>query len=79
HERHRELRAALGAAVRSLAPAAQPALRGLMVWAALACAHSRRAAQRLPAAPAASDHQTPLDGWRAWRAARRADAGRLTL
>jgi phytoene synthase len=78
-ERHQELRAALGAAVRSLTPAVQPALRGLLVWAALACAHSRRAAQRLPAAPAGSDHHSPLDAWRAWRAARRADAGRLAL
>jgi 15-cis-phytoene synthase len=77
--RHLELRAALAAAVRAVAPGAQAALRGLMVWAAIASVRSRRTERRLPSAPAAGDHHAPLDGLRAWRAARRAAAGRLAL
>jgi phytoene synthase len=78
-ERHQELRAQLARIVRALPPSAQSALRPLLVWAALAHLDSRRAERRLPQAPPASDHHAPLDGWRAWRAARRADAGRLAL
>jgi phytoene synthase len=75
-QRHRELRLALAAAGGAVAPAERPPLRALLVWAALAAAHSRRAERRLPdALPAGEDH-APLDAWRAWRAARRADAGR---
>jgi phytoene synthase len=75
-ERHRELRAAIAASVNALARDTQAALRGLIVWAALACAQSMRAQALLPRASFARDHHAPLDGWRAWRAARRADAGR---
>jgi len=78
-DRHRELRAALARSVAAVPPAAQPKLRPLLVWASLTHLASERAERRLPAAPAASDHHAPLDGWRAWRAARRADAGRLRL
>jgi len=78
-ERHRQARAALAASVAALAPAEQAALRGLLVWAALACGHSRRAQRALPAALIPGDHHAPLDAWRAWRAARRADAGRFAL
>jgi 15-cis-phytoene synthase len=74
-ERHRQLRAALVASVNALAPASQAPLRGLIVWAALAASHSARAERDLPRASLARDHHAPLDGWRAWRAARRADAG----
>jgi 15-cis-phytoene synthase len=73
--RHRELRRALAAGADALE---QPALRGLLVWAALACEYSRRAARALPAA-SASLERAALDGWRAWRSARRAAAGRLRL
>ena len=69
-DRHRELRAALGAALEALPPAARRALRGLLVWAVLSCAASIRAERRLPRASTARDHHAPLDGWRAWRAAR---------
>ena len=69
--RHRELRESLGAALQALPPAARPALRGLIVWADLACVASARAERRLPQASTARDHHAPLDGWRAWRAARR--------
>jgi hypothetical protein len=75
-ERHRALRAAIAASVNALARDTQAALRGLIVWAALACAQSVRAQALLPRASLARDHHAPLDGWRAWRAARRADAGR---
>jgi len=77
--RHRELRAALARSIAALPPAAQPQLRPVLVWAALVHLASLRAERRLPGAPAAGDHHAPLDGWRAWRAARRADSGRLTL
>jgi 15-cis-phytoene synthase len=72
--RHRELRAALGAALETLAPPSRKALRGLIVWATLACTASRRAEKRLPQASRLRDHHAPLDGWRAWRAARWAEA-----
>jgi phytoene synthase len=74
--RYRELRASLGAALEALPPAARPALRGLIVWATLACEAATRAEKRLPQASTARDHHAPLDGWRAWRMARRADAQR---
>jgi len=77
--RHRALRAELAAAVARLPRAAQPALRALLVWAALTLAASRRAERRLPQAPAARDDHGVLDGWRAWRAARAAAAGRFGL
>jgi len=71
--RHRELRTALGAALETLPPAARPALRGVIVWATIACEASVRAEKRLPQESTARDQQAPLDGWRAWRAARRVD------
>jgi 15-cis-phytoene synthase len=74
--RHRELRGALAASVTALGAPAQAAQRGLLVWAAIAASHARRAQALLPRARLAGDHHSPLDGWRAWRAARRADAGR---
>lgn len=72
--RHRELRVALGVALEALAPSGRTPLRGLIVWATLASTASRRAEKRLPQASRVRDHHAPLDGWRAWRAARRADA-----
>jgi 15-cis-phytoene synthase len=78
-ERHRQVRAALAASAAALARHEQAALRGLLVWAALACGHSRRAERALPGAITPGDHHAPLDAWRAWRAARRAGAGRFAL
>jgi phytoene synthase len=69
-QRHRELRAVLGAALEALPPANRPAMRGLIVWARIVCAASGRAEKRLPEESTARDHHAPLDGWRAWRAAR---------
>ena len=78
-ERHRQLRAALAAAVAVLTPAEQSTLGGLVVWALLAGRHSRRAERALPGTLAPGEYHAPLDGWRAWRAARGAAAGRLRL
>ena len=75
-ERHRVLRTALGAALESLPRAARPALRGVIVWATMAREASARAQKRLPQESGARDYQAPLDGWRAWRAARRVDTQR---
>jgi 15-cis-phytoene synthase len=78
-QRHQLLRRALAEAVVALAPALQAQLRGLLVWVALTSQHSRAAERALPAAALNCDHHAPLDGWRAWRAARRAAAGRSRL
>jgi phytoene/squalene synthetase len=74
-DRHRALRAALTAGVAALTPMAQAALRGVIVWAAIDCAHSRRAQALLPRANLAGVPHALADGWRAWRAARRAGRG----
>jgi phytoene synthase len=75
-ERYRAVRKALTSSIDALPPAAREALPGIIVWAALADRHCARAAQRLPQAPSRRDPHTLSDGWRAWRAARRAAAGR---
>jgi 15-cis-phytoene synthase len=75
--RHAQLQGRLAAAVAALTPEAQPPLRGLMVWVALAHHSLRRAERRLPRALPGSDHARLLDGYRAWRAARLAGAGRF--
>jgi phytoene synthase len=77
--RHREARGVLAARITALAPSEQTALRALLVWARIVLLQSQRVAAALPRATCAGDHPAPLDGWRAWRAARRAQAGRLVL
>src|SRR5579863_5556490 len=77
--RYAGLRAELAGAAAALPRAAQPALRPLLVWAVLANAAARRAQRRLPGARARRDDHALLDGWRAWRAARRAGAGQFEL
>jgi len=76
--RHLEVRAALGAALDALEPSVRPALRGLIVWVTLACTASARAEARLPRESRPRDHHPPLDGLRAWRAARRVDVQRVS-
>jgi phytoene synthase len=71
--RHRELRTALTDTVDTLPAEPRRALRGLIVWVSLDCTASMRAEARLPGESRPRDHQGPLDGWRAWRAARRVD------
>jgi phytoene synthase len=75
-ERYRLVSEALTSSVEALPPAAREALPGIIVWAALAARHCQLAAQRLPLAPLRRDAQRLSDGWRAWRAARRAASGR---
>jgi phytoene synthase len=74
--RHRALRAQLVESVSALGGAPQAALRGVVVWAAIAAHASVRAQARLPHANGRGDPHAWSDGWRAWRAARRATAGR---
>ena len=71
--------AGLVLAVGSLAAPEQAALSGLMGWASLLSAYSRRAVRALPDSSPAGDHRRAFDGYRAWRAARRAAGGRLQL
>lgn len=78
-QRHREVRRQLAQAAGALAPAEQRALRALLVWAAMTALQSRRVSAALPRATEPGDHGTALDGWRAWRTARAAQRGRLTL
>jgi 15-cis-phytoene synthase len=75
--RHREVRTALAGGIAALAPSEQTALPALLVWATIVMLQSQRVGAALPRATCAGDHHAPLDGWRAWRAARRAQAGRL--
>lgn len=77
--RHRAARAALADSVAALAPDAQAPLRALLVWAAMLSAHSQRLERDLPRSAAPGEYRAPLDGWRAWRAARRAQRNRLQL
>jgi 15-cis-phytoene synthase len=77
---HHEARAALVASVAALPASEQPAMRGLIVWAALAHRASRRAERALPADARAGRARGRAelagrmgDAWLAWRAARRAD------
>jgi phytoene synthase len=77
--RHREGRGALAAGIAALAADEQSALRALLVWATIVALQSQRVSAALPRATCTGDHHAPLDGWRAWRAARRAQAGRLWL
>jgi 15-cis-phytoene synthase len=72
-DRHEKLRAALGAAIATLAPQVRRPLRGLLVWATMSCLASQRAQSRLPRESSPREQHAPLDGWRAWRAARRID------
>jgi phytoene synthase len=77
--RHAAARDALAQTLAAFAPAEQAALRALLVWATLASVQSQRLAAALPRATFPGDHHAPLDGWRAWRAARQAAAGRFAL
>jgi 15-cis-phytoene synthase len=78
-ERHQLLRRQLAAQVSALPSSAQPPLRGVLVWASLAQRLSQRCERALPQAPGPREHHRPLDGARAWQAARRADECRLRL
>jgi phytoene/squalene synthetase len=76
---HQRARAALALSANALPAGGQKPLRALLVWAALAFERSQRISAALPRIVPTGDHHAPLDGWRAWRAARRADTGRFVL
>jgi hypothetical protein len=78
-QRHEALRATIRASIGALGREEQPGLRGLLVWAALAWRQSLRTQRALPNAIQPRRHYALADGWQAWRAARRAAAGKLRL
>jgi phytoene/squalene synthetase len=85
-ERHETLRTtvgdhvdALGEHVSALGREEQANHRGLLVWAALAWSQSARAQSALPGIISPRRYHALADGWRAWRAARRATAGKFRL
>jgi phytoene/squalene synthetase len=78
-ERHQALRAAIAQSVGALGRDEQTAFRGLLVWAALAWRQSERAQRALPGIIFPRRYHALADGWQAWRAARRAAAGKLRL
>jgi 15-cis-phytoene synthase len=77
--RHSRLRAELAACFALLSPAHQPALRGLLVWAVLAQRQSLRTSHALPATAPTTGASRLADTWQGWRAALRAEVGRLAL
>jgi 15-cis-phytoene synthase len=84
--RHRAARTALAESVTALPGADQPALRGLLVWAALGVRASMRAERTAlrggsrGGPPEGTRRASRLaDAWQAWRAARRADRCRFQI
>lgn len=78
-ERHEALRATIANSVSCLGRGEQANSRGLLVWAGLAWRSSRRAQRALPNTVAPGRYDALVDGWQAWRAARRAVAGNYRL
>jgi phytoene synthase len=78
-ERHEALRATIREGVSALGREEQANYRGLLVWAALAWRQSARAQRALPGIISPRRYHALADGWQAWRAARRAAAGKLRL
>jgi len=78
-ERHEALRATIGESLSALGREEQANFRGLLVWAALASRQSARAQRTLPGIILPRRYHALADGWQAWRAARRAAAGKLRL
>jgi phytoene synthase len=76
-ERHETLRATVARSVAKLDGGAQSQTRGLLVWAALAQRLSLRAEKALPNAIVPKRYHSLAEGWHAWRAARKALAGKF--
>jgi phytoene synthase len=76
---HQRAQQALALAVHALDGAQQAALRPLLVWAGVTARHSRRAVRDLRRLRLQGEHRALLDGWHAWRIARRAARGRYLL
>ena len=77
--RHEALRATIAKGVAALMREEQMAQRGLLVWIALTWRLSTRAERALPNVILPRRYDALADGWQAWRAARRAAAGKLRL
>jgi phytoene synthase len=78
-QRHEALRAIIRDGISAFGREEQPGLRGLLVWGALAWRQSLRAQRALPGTIEPRRYDALADGWQAWRAARRAAAGKLRL
>jgi phytoene/squalene synthetase len=78
-ERHEALRATIAESVSTLGREEQTGFRGVLVWTALAWGQSARAQRALPGIILPRRYHALADGWHAWRAARRAAAGKLRL
>jgi phytoene/squalene synthetase len=78
-KRLRVLRAELAASVTALPTAAQPSLRGLMVWAALGSRQAQRLERALPLPAQPGRVVRATDAWLAWRCARRAERARFAF
>jgi phytoene/squalene synthetase len=77
--RHKTLRDEITRALGDVDRVQQPALRGLLVWAALAWRLSQRAERALPDQLRPGGLDAIADAWFAWRIARRATIGRFRL
>jgi 15-cis-phytoene synthase len=77
--RHEALRAQLAISVAAISATAQPFVRGLLAWSALAWRQSKRAQTALPNRLRVERFDGLADAWTAWRAARRATKRRFTL
>jgi 15-cis-phytoene synthase len=78
-ERQAALRSILTDAIQRVEATDQPALRGLLVWVALTWRRSLQAQRALPGSPVPRRSDALGDAWCAWRAGRRATAGRFGL
>ena len=76
-ERQTALRTLLAEAIQRVGATDQPALRGLLVWVALSWRRSQQAQRALPGLPVPRRFDALGDAWCAWRAGRRAIAGRF--
>jgi 15-cis-phytoene synthase len=77
--RHQALRGEIARGLANLDRQQQPALRGLLVWAALAYRASQRAERALPDRLQTGRFDAISDAWSAWRVARKATVGRFRL
>jgi phytoene/squalene synthetase len=77
--RHKSLRNDIARILANVDREQQPALRGLLVWAALAWRSSHRAGRALPNRLQPGRFDAISDAWFAWRIARRATIGRFRL
>jgi phytoene/squalene synthetase len=77
--RHESLRNNISSILFDVDREQQPALRGLLVWAALTWRSSQRAERALPDRLRPGRFDAISDAWFAWRIARRATIGRFRL